>query len=60
MNCVTNRNGRLTGFNTDCAGIQATLEHAGVHVAGRTVLILGKGGAATAVKAVVQALGDIR
>ncbi len=57
VNCVTNRNGRLTGFNTDCAGIQATLEHAGVHVAGRTVLILGKGGAATAVKAVVQALG---
>ena len=57
VNCVINRNGRLYGDNTDCAGILATLNHAGVTVRDKTVLILGRGGAATAVQAVIESLG---
>ncbi len=50
VNCVVNRGGRLYGENTDCAGILATLEHAGIDVRDKTVLVLGRGGAATAVQ----------
>lgn len=57
VNCVVNRGGRLYGENTDCAGILATLEHAGIDVRDKTVLVLGRGGAATAVQAVIESLG---
>jgi shikimate dehydrogenase len=50
VNTVVNRDGFLTGHNTDADGfLQALREGAGFHPRDRTVLILGAGGAARAV-----------
>ena len=50
VNCVTNRDGRLRGDNTDVTGFLASLERAvGFHPAGRRCLVIGAGGAARAV-----------
>ncbi|HUW64600.1 MAG TPA: shikimate dehydrogenase [Spirochaetia bacterium] len=50
VNTVVNRDGVLTGHNTDADGfLRALQEEAGFHPRGRTVLILGAGGAARAV-----------
>lgn len=46
VNTVVNKNGRLSGYNTDILGIAAALK--GVPVRGRKVLLLGAGGAALA------------
>ena len=54
VNCVVNKDGALYGYNTDCAGIEATLDHAGIDVSGKTVLVAGRGGAAGAVNAVLR------
>ena len=53
VNVVVNRGGRLSGYNTDAAGFRAQAAHAGVSFRGRRVLILGTGGAAKAVRAMV-------
>lgn len=52
-NTVARREGKWTGFNTDGPGCLEALKEAGMDPAGRTVLVLGAGGAA---KAVVPAL----
>lgn len=44
VNTIINRNGKLTGYNTDLAGIEASLSHTPLR--GKSVLILGAGGAA--------------
>lgn len=49
VNMVVNRDGRLWGENTDGKGFLMSLENAGVSVAGKTVLILGAGGASRAI-----------
>lgn len=49
VNMVVNRNGKLWGENTDGKGFLMSLENAGVSVAGKTVLILGAGGASRAI-----------
>ena len=50
VNCVSRRDGRLIGHNTDGAGFVNALAHdQGMSVSGRTCLILGGGGAARAV-----------
>ncbi|MGZ4618326.1 MAG: shikimate dehydrogenase family protein [Frankiaceae bacterium] len=49
--------GRLAGFNTDVAGMQAALAEAGVREPGRT-LILGGGGTAQAALAALAQLGQ--
>jgi shikimate dehydrogenase len=54
VNTVINTPGGLLGDSTDGPGFLAALGEEGVEVAGRTVLVLGAGGAA---RAVVQALG---
>lgn len=55
VNTVIQKDGRLLGFNTDYVGIAAALE--GVEIAGKTVLILGAGGAARPLAAYVQDQG---
>lgn len=50
VNTIVNRDGRLTGHNTDGYGfLRALREGAGFEPAGRSVLILGAGGAARGV-----------
>ena len=50
VNTIVNRNGRLTGHNTDGTGfLRALREGAGFEPAGRKVLVLGAGGAARGV-----------
>jgi shikimate dehydrogenase len=49
VNTVVNDGGRLRGFGSDGPGALKALVDAGVQVAGRTVTILGSGGAARAI-----------
>ncbi len=57
VNTIVNRNGRLLGYNTDYLGFRYLLEYNAVVPFGKKVLILGKGGAAKAVKAVLEDMG---
>jgi len=59
VNTIVNRSGCLYGDNTDGKGFLRSLEEAGFVPAGKTVLILGAGGAARAV-AVGTALAGIK
>ncbi len=55
VNCVTNRNGRLFGDNTDGEGfVRGLAADAGLDVRGARCVVLGAGGAA---RAVIDALG---
>ncbi len=59
VNTVVNRNGRLTGYNTDWLGAVAALT-AKISLTGRHVLILGAGGASRAVAfGIMQAGGRV-
>ncbi len=49
INTIINDNGRLKGFGTDGPGALKALTDAGVELDGRSVLILGAGGAARAI-----------
>jgi shikimate dehydrogenase len=59
VNTINLRDGRLHGHNTDGIGFLCALEEGGSDVAGRTVMLLGAGGAARAI-AVQLCLSDIR
>jgi shikimate dehydrogenase len=48
VNTVVCREGKLFGYSTDGAGTIAALRAAGIEVAGRSAVILGRGGAAKA------------
>ena len=54
VNCVYRDGERLVGANTDGEGFVASLDAAGVELAGKPVMVLGAGGAA---RAVAVALG---
>ena len=54
VNCIVNREGHLTGYNTDCGGFDYMMTHNGVSVEGKKVLVLGNGGAAQAVLAALR------
>ncbi|MDQ7051847.1 MAG: shikimate dehydrogenase [candidate division KSB1 bacterium] len=54
VNTIVFRKGRLLGTNTDAAGFLQSLRESGVGMRGRTVLVLGAGGAARAVCRAVQ------
>jgi len=56
VNCIVNKNGRLTGHNTDYAGFLYTLRNNNIKITGEKVLVLGNGGAA---KAIVAALASL-
>ncbi len=49
VNTVVNDNGRLTGYNTDGVGYMQAVRDAGYDVIGKTIIIMGAGGAATAI-----------
>ena len=44
VNTIVNRNGKLTGYNTDASGLKMLMNRAGADPAGRTVMIAGSGG----------------
>lgn len=59
VNTVVNRDGRLTGYNTDCLGAVTALQ-ARTNLAGQHVLILGAGGASRAIAfGIIQAGGRV-
>lgn len=49
VNTVVNENGRLIGYNTDGTGYMQSVKDAGYNIIGKTITILGAGGAATAI-----------
>lgn len=57
VNCIVNRNGRLTGSNTDLAGFMAMMEHSGIDVTEGKTAVLGSGGAASACMEGIRRLG---
>ena len=57
MNTIVNREGKLIGYNTDYDGMVALIRHAGLSLAGKTVLILGTGGTSKTAMAVAADLG---
>jgi shikimate dehydrogenase len=59
VNTIHLQDGRLHGYNTDGIGFLRAIEEAGNDVAGRTVMLLGAGGAARAI-AVQLCLSGIR
>ncbi len=57
VNTVIRKNGRLVGYNTDFFGFSALLDHAKIDLSGKDGLILGTGGTAKTVAAVVASRG---
>ncbi|SHO52586.1 shikimate dehydrogenase family protein [Anaerocolumna xylanovorans] len=57
VNTIVNRSGQLHGYNTDFYGFLYTLKHHHMEVKGKKVFVLGNGGAAKAVLAVLSYLG---
>jgi len=55
VNCVVRGEDGLVGYNTDASGFVASVGHAGHDLAGRSMVVLGAGGAARAV--IAGALG---
>lgn len=56
VNAIVNRNGILTGYNTDYSGFLYTLQKHGIKIKNEKVLVLGYGGASKAVLAVLKDL----
>ena len=57
VNCIVRRDGRLIGHNTDYFGFCEMVRSSGLEVAGKTVLVLGTGGASKPVIAAMEQLG---
>lgn len=49
VNTVENRNGRLIGHNTDGVGFMRSVREEGISAAGKTITLMGIGGAAAAI-----------
>lgn len=49
VNTVVNDNGLLTGYNTDGIGYMRSVQDAGYDVIGKTITVMGAGGAASAI-----------
>lgn len=60
VNTIVNRDGRLTGYNTDYYGFCRMAEAAGVSFAGEKTLVLGSGGANRTAVAVARDGGPAR
>ncbi|MEM2130640.1 MAG: shikimate dehydrogenase [Candidatus Bathyarchaeia archaeon] len=60
-NTILNKDGKLYGFNTDGEGASRALKENGVDFNGKTVLLLGAGGAAKAIAhAIAQEASELR
>lgn len=57
VNTVVRRDGRLIGYNTDHIGFCRMLEHSGIAVGGKKVLVLGSGGASKTAVVCLRRLG---
>lgn len=57
VNTIVNDHGKLKGYNTDFYGFLYTLKNNNIEVTGEKVLVLGNGGAAKAIIAVLNYLG---
>ena len=57
VNTVVNRDGRLTGYNTDIDGLIYLARRTGVEMAGKKVVILGSGGTSRTAQAAARELG---
>ena len=62
VNTIVNRGGRLCGYVTDGMGYTGELRRGGVEIAGKTVTLLGAGGAASAIaiEAALEGSKEIR
>lgn len=62
VNTIVNRGGRLCGYVTDGMGYTGELRRGGVEIAGKTVTLLGAGGAASAIaiEAALEGAKEIR
>ena len=56
VNTIVNKNGKLSGYNTDFYGLKALIER-NVDLKGKKVLILGSGGTSKTAEYVCKALG---
>ena len=56
VNTIVNRGGKLYGYNTDFAGLQALIAHTGINPKGKKALILGTGGTCKTAAAVLKAM----
>jgi shikimate dehydrogenase len=54
VNTIVNKDGKLQGYNTDFSGFDYMIKRHGVELSGKKVVVLGNGGAAQAIKAVVR------
>ena len=54
INVVIRKNGKLYGYNTDYFGFEYMLDSANISVKNKKIIILGKGGAAATVQAVLN------
>jgi len=57
VNTVVNENGKLVGYNTDISGMQAALNHAGIALKNKNVMILGSGGTSHTAQYLAKKLG---
>lgn len=57
VNTIVNRNGRLSGYNTDFDGMTRLLKRIGADAAGKKALVLGTGGTSRTAMHVLRALG---
>ena len=62
VNTIVNKDGKLTGYVTDGMGYTGELRRGGVEIAGKTVTLLGAGGAASAIaiEAALEGAKEIR
>lgn len=57
VNVIVNDNGKLKGYNTDFLGLKSNIEHIGIDLKEKNVLILGDGGTSKNAYAVAEAMG---
>ncbi|MBR0106599.1 MAG: shikimate dehydrogenase, partial [Lachnospiraceae bacterium] len=57
VNTIVNRDGKLSGYNTDMLGMEALIRRIGLDLTGKIVLILGTGGTSHTAQYVAKHMG---
>lgn len=57
VNTIVNRGGQLYGYNTDFGGMKDLIQHTGIDIKGKKVLIFGTGGTSKTAMAVAEYMG---